>query len=275
MDGANPKASLIWDAAGNLYGTTANGGVYRAGTVFEMTPRAEGGWTEKVLHNFGSNGDGHSGVDGRYPQVSLIWDAAGNLYGTTQWGGTHDDNGTCYQLGCGTVFELTPRQGAGWTEKVLHNFGSGMDGVHPWASLIWDAAGNLYGTTSEGGTHGPHGPGTVFELSPQSGGGWTEKVVHNFDGDDGGDPFAGLIFDAAGNLYGTTEAGGDYYAGTVFELTPNGSGGWTEKVLHNFGSGMDGADPNASLIWDAAGNLYGTTTQGGTHGGGTVYEITP
>jgi uncharacterized repeat protein (TIGR03803 family) len=260
-DGATPYAGLIFDAAGNLYGTTQYGGTYGVGTVFELTPAAGGGWTETVLHNFGN------GADGSTPFAGLIFDAAGNLYGTTYQGGTY-----LY----GTVFELTPAGGGSWTEKVLHNFGNGTDGAAPYAGLIFDAAGNLYGTTYQGGTYSSSG--TVFELTPAAGGGWTETVLHNFNynGTDGNYPYAGLIFDAAGNLYGTTYQGGTYFYGTVFELTPTAGGGWTEKVLYSFNNnGADGYYPQAGLILDAAGNLYGTTSYGGTYSYGTVFELTP
>src|SRR5208337_2813918 len=177
--------------------------------------------------------------------------------------------------------------GGGWTEKVLYSFKfTGMDGTYPNPGLIFDAAGNLYGTTSYGGAYGSYG--TVFELTPTKGGGWTEQVLHsfNYDGTDGADPFAGLIFDAAGNLYGTTQSGGTYGPGTVFELTPMQGGGWKEQVLYSFNfNGADAEYPYAGLIFDKAGNLYGTTEAGGTHyrttrfGGtynvGTVFELTP
>ncbi len=272
-DGYYPYAGLIFDAAGNLYGTTSQGGTYGYGwgTVFELTPAAGGGWTEKVLHSFPD----YNGTDGTSPYAGLIFDAAGNLYGTTSQGGTY--------IFRGTVFELTPAAGGGWTETVLHSFGNGADADSPQAGLIFDAAGNLYGTTVEGGTGSNciFGCGTVFELTPAAGGGWTEKVLYSFNanGTDGYYPYAGLIFDAAGNLYGTTRYGGTssgcapYGCGTVFELTPAAGGTWTETVLHNFGNGTDGATPLAGLIFDAAGNLYGTTSSGGTYGYGTVFEL--
>ncbi|MGB8887735.1 MAG: choice-of-anchor tandem repeat GloVer-containing protein [Candidatus Korobacteraceae bacterium] len=258
-DGACPYyAGLIIDATGNLYGTTFEGGIHSSGTVFELTPQDGGGWTEKVLHSFGS------GTDGIYPYGGLIRDAAGNLYGTTLGGGIHSS---------GTVFELTPQEGGGWTEKVLHSFGRGTDGAGPYAGLSLDVYGNLYGTTSLGGIHSS---GTVFELTPQEGGGWTEQVLHSFGhGTDGAGPYAGLIIDAAGNLYGTTLGGGIHSSGTVFELTPQEGGDWTEKVLHSFGHGTDGAGPYAGLIFDVAGNLYGTTFEGGIHSSGTVFELAP
>lgn len=268
-DGTNPYVSLIFDAVGNLYGTTYNGGSYNHGTVFELTPKAGGGWTETVLYNFNPNG-----IDGTNPYASLIFDGTGNLYSTTNYGGSQNS---------GTVFELTPQAGGGWTESVLHSFkNNSRDGNAPFASLILDSVGNLYGTTSSGGAHGD---GTVFELTPSAGGGWTEKVLHNFNlnGRDGASPFSGLIFDAAGNLYGTTLQGGDHTycgggCGTVFELTPKAGGGWTEKLLHkfNFFTGKSGEYPNAGLVFDAAGNLYGTTLNGGVpENAGTVFEIIP
>ncbi len=254
-DGVGPEAGLIFDAAGNLYGTAAYGGSHGSGAVFELTPAAGGTWTEKVLWSFGS------GTDGANPFCGLIFDAAGNLYGATAFGGPHN---------YGTVFELTPAAGGTWTEKVLWSPGSGTDGVFPQASLIFDAAGNLYGTTPTGGTYNH---GTVFELMPAGGGTWTERVAYSFgNGTDGNFPTAVLIFDRAGNLYGTTYLGGSSGAGTMFELMPAG-GGWTEQVLHNFGSGTDGANPYAGLVLDTVGNLYGTTNTGGTYNFGTVFEI--
>ncbi len=258
-DGTQPLVSLIFDTDGNLYGTTYEGGIHGDGTVFELSPKQGGSWTEKVLHSFGN------GTDGSFPLygVSLIFDTAGNLYGTTYEGGIH---------GLGTVFELMPSGGGDWTEKVLHSFGGGSDGISPYASLIFDTAGNLYGTTFEGGIHNG---GTVFELTPDGGGDWSEKVLHNFgNGADGTTPFASLI-DAAGNLYGTTTGGGLHGAGTAFELSPQEGGSWTETVLHSFGNSTDGAYPYSGLIFDRAGNLYGTTWEGGIHAAGTVFEITP
>lgn len=220
------------------------------------------GWaaTQRPIHNFGL-----TNTDGQDPQAGLIFDAAGNLYGTTYSGGS---------LGFGTVFKMTPNGSGGWTEKVLHNFGIGEDGNSPQGlSLIFDGAGNLYGTTNTGGMNNA---GTVFEMSPNGSGGWFEKTLHFFgNGNDGMGPTSSLIFDANGNLYGTTLEGGTNGAGVVFEMMPNGSGGWTEIVLHNFGAGDDGAFPQAGVILDGAGNLYGTTGAGGIQSDGTVFEVTP
>jgi len=259
-DGLNPQAGVIFDPAGNLYGTTMSGGAYNLGTVFELIPQSGGGWKEKLLHTFQNNG-----TDGFVLLAGLTFDAHGNLYGATAIGGAYD---------AGTVFELMPTPHGPWREKILHNFNRTGDGNFPYGTLIFDAAGNLYGTTTQGGSYGW---GTVFELTPGAGGNWTETVLHNFNNDAIGGyyPYSSLIFDAAGNLYGTTEAGGTYEGGTVFELTAAG-GNWTETVLHSFNNnGSDGYLPLGSLILDDAGNLYGTTDEGGTTGYGTVFEVTP
>ncbi len=259
-DGQQPISNLIFDASGNLYGTTNAGGSDGSGTVFKLTPNARGTWTENILHSFK-----HDGVDGSGPGVGLIFDTSGNLYGTTVNGGT---------LNKGAVFQLTPTVGGKWSETTLYSFGSSKDGKFPWAGVIFDKAGNLYGTTGEGGDHA--NGGTVFQLTPEAGGLWSESILHNFgqSDQDGNYPGgAGLILDTSGNLYGTTNYGGTYAMGTVFELTPAEGGSWAETILHRFGNGKDGIYPDASLIFDSFGNLYGTTTLGGADGSGTVFEI--
>ena len=263
--GCEPASNLIFDAAGNLYGTSPYGGNFHNGVVFELSPQTSGGWGLAVLHSF-NNATG----DGYLPQGGLVSDAAGNLYGTTQYGGVR--NG-------GTVFELTPSAGGGWTETLLHSFGTGMggaDGNGPYAGLIFDAAGNLYGTTTYGGTHKL---GIAFELTPGAGGVWTEKILHTFSGPDGGQPHAGLTLDAAGNLYGTAISGGAYNGGTVFQLTPQANGQWAGKLLHSIGqvngNGVSIDQPYGGVVFDQAGNLYGTTYYGGGSGGGVVYKLTP
>jgi uncharacterized repeat protein (TIGR03803 family) len=292
-DGYWPDAGLIFDPAGNLYGTTTAGGTgcgdSCAGTVFQLTPGKDGKWTETLLHSFNFNGK-----DGFYPTVGLILDGAGNLYGTTVYGGA---SGTgCGGLGCGTVFELTPGANGKWTEKLLHSFGNGKDGSWPDGRLIFDEAGNLYGIAANGGPSGKscggYGCGIAFELTPGTNGRWTESLLHSFNGKDGQDPHTGLMFDTAGNLYGTTMTGGasgtgcgGYGCGTVFQLAPGTNGKWAEKVLHSFGKGKDGIWPwgEGPLIFDVAGNLYGTTSAGGdgscssgsSYGCGTVFELTP
>jgi uncharacterized repeat protein (TIGR03803 family) len=292
IGGSVPSSGLIFDAKGNLYGTTQSGGTYGPGTVFKLAPTAGGVWVEKVVHSFRPL---PSGVN---PYGGLTFDAAGNLYGVTQRGG---DSEACGGEGCGTVFELTPNPSGGWTEKFLHRFtGTGPDGAYPNGGLIVDAGGNLYGTTSQGGrgmcvqyVGGPvQGCGTVFELSPAAGGAWTQTILHAFQGTvlgapgpDGQAPVSGLIFDSSGNLYGTTPEGGEYGYGTVFELSSKVGGGWSQKILHSFNEyDTDAWGPGASLALDAFGNLYGTTQYGGTGlctdysgtevtGCGTVFEL--
>jgi len=270
-DGAFPAAAMIVDSQGSLYGTTSSGGTgsgcdvggyIGCGTVFKLTP-SNGGWTETVLHSFGG------GTDGEHPYGGVIQDAAGNVYGTTEFGGS--DSG-CDNSGCGTVFELTLSGGV-WTKTLLYTFSGSGDGGAPDGSLVLDGVGNLYGVTLLGGL----GQGTVYELSPSSGG-WSETVLHTFCSlgkcFDGGLPFAGMTFDQAGNLYGTAEVGGAADAGVVFELTPSSNGGWQETVLHSFHD-HPGALPFSNLVFDAAGNLYGTTQGDGTTTFGSVFEIIP
>ena len=243
-DGAMPKAAVVIDERGNLYGTTYYGGTYNNGTVFEVTATGEA----KVLYSF------TGGADGAFPMGSLILDKKGNLYGTAGAGGT-----CSYAGGCGTVFKVTP---AG-SETVVYNF-TGTDGAYPWAGLVFDEQGNLYGTTGMGGTYRY---GTVFEVTREGIG----RVLYSFTGGpDGGYPASVLVLDKNGNLYGTTVNGGAYGWGTVFQISPLG----TEKVLYSFTGGPDCALPLAGLILDKNGNLYGTTVNGGAYGYGTVFEVT-
>lgn len=278
-DGNNPGANMVFDALGNLYGTTTQGGTYGAGTVFKLTPNG-GQWTETVLYSFCP---AQKCPDGAQPISKLVFDSAGNLYGTALQGGAYAGSPVS-GAGMGVVFELTPQQDGTWAETVLHSFGSGTDGRAPMAGLIFDKAGNLYGTTYQGGT-GPQcfvGCGTVFELSPGSNG-WTEKVLYNFCSQigcpDGENPTSGVIVDAAGNLYGTTPGGGlSQILGIAFELTPGANGQWTESVLYEFrGGDTDGYSPVGALVQDAFGNFYGTTEDGYYSGGlndGTVFKLT-
>jgi len=266
QNGDEPEASLIFDASGNLYGTTYYGGLYGDGVVFELSPNAGGEWTETILHSFID-----AGTDGWYPLAGLVIDSAGNLYGTTYNGGVN-----YYE---GTVFELTPTAGGEWTETVIHSFdNNGTDGNNPFASLTLDSAGNLYGTTIFGGAENNSGAGTVFELTPGTGGNWTETILRSFNGSTIGGRFprAGVILDASGNLYGTTTEGGTAGFGTVFELTPKAGGGFTEKLLHSFGANArDGKDSLGGLLMDSSGNLYGTTYEGGAYTYGAVFKIKP
>jgi uncharacterized repeat protein (TIGR03803 family) len=257
-DGEEPYGGLTCDAAGALYGTTYTGGIYGGGTVFKLTQIAasstKGKWSETVLHSFGK------GNDGMNPQGTVVLDKQGNVYGTTTDGG----------YGRGTVFELTDSQSR-WSETIIFNFIGGNDGTFPYAGVVFDTAGNLYGTTYMGGTYGE---GTVFQLT-LSNSQWTEAVLYAFDaGNSGGYPYRGsLTLDGSGNLYGTTSTGD--VAGTVFELTYS-NGSWTESVLYAFSNGEDGGTPYDGVILDAAGNLYGTTSNGGgTRNEGVVFEVTP
>lgn len=245
-DGAFPIAGLTADTAGNLYGAASGGGIYGEGVIFEL----ESGTNESAIYTF------TGGLDGGYPASTPILDGAGNLYGTTYFGG----NASCE---CGVVFRVDP---AG-IENVLKTFAGGRDGANPNGGLFRDAAGNLYGTTDEGGVFnascGKAGCGEVFELHSAG----NESVVYRFTGGLGGFLPRGLVADASGNLYGGTFRGGTGY-GTVFELSPGGQ----ETVLYTFDGG-DGWAPSAGVIRDESGNLYGTTEAGGTYGQGVVFKL--
>jgi uncharacterized repeat protein (TIGR03803 family) len=239
--------------------------------------------TETTLYNL--NGT----TDGVYPRGGVVFDSAGNLYGTSLYGGNFDCRNT--DNGCGAVWEISPSPGGAWTETVIHTFSDGDDGATPYASVVPDAAGNIYGSAAFGGNKtatncAPSGCGVIFKFSPGSGGPWTETILHAFSGGrDGAVPFSGVIFDSAGNLYGTTASGGNlaaancapYGCGVVFELSPT-STGWKETVLHSFSGARDGGTPFGRLVLDAAGNLYGTTTTGGETTGcscGVVFKLSP
>jgi uncharacterized repeat protein (TIGR03803 family) len=263
-NGVRPAAPVVSDAAGNLYGTTYTGAKSGYGTVYELSPPANGKtkWTEHVLRHFGPL------AKGAFPDgASLTLDAAGNLYGVTTQGSTND---------AGVVFELTkPTGGHKWIETVLYHFNGEKHGGTPYGTLIFGSDGNLYGTTGYGGASGA---GTVFKLTPGNPGSpWTESVLYSFtNGTDGGYPYCTLVFDNAGNLYGTTLNGGNTGNGVVFEVSPPQSGNaWTEQVLHSFDSATDGTSPRTGVIFDASGNLFGTTGTGGTTGHGTVFEVSP
>jgi len=206
LDGSGVYGALILDRAGNLYGTTAGGGYGKAGTVFKLT-RSSPQWDKTILHTFqGSD-------DGAYPWLGLAFDGAGNLYGTTLYGGSAN---------FGTVYRLTPTPDGNWNENVIYAFQGGTDGQWPYGSVAVDGAGNVYGTTSFGGL-GSSAYGTVFRLTPSGDGQWTKTILHTFSGPDGAFPDAGLTLDSEGNLYGTTNEGGAYQfqnGGVVFEITP-------------------------------------------------------
>ena len=304
--GRMPEAGLVFDAYGNLYGTTSAGGVANAGVVFELTPQMGNRWLYTQLYAF------QGGSDGEYPAGALVVDQAGNLYGTTEGGGIHsagivfeliqgtdgtwtekvlqyfggtngsnptdlvfDGAGNLYGTADPNVYELSPNDDGTWTETVLYSFISGGNTEIPRGPLVFDAYGNLYGVTEAGGAFGW---GTVFELSPLTGESWAENTLYNFlqNPDDGVQPFSGVIFDGAGDLFGVTPAGGGANGdgfGTVYELKPSGSG-WTEAVIHRFHPNRgDGSEPFGAPVLDSAGNLYGTTYGGGSAGEGIVFRL--
>jgi len=271
-DGYIPSA-LSRDGAGNFYGTTEYGGVHGGdvdrGTAYQLTPNIGGGYTEQILHYFTTAGN-----DGITPRSNLVQDAAGNFYGTTKGGGLY---GYAHGYGYGTVFQISKSKLGGWHEEVIYNF-NGTDGWTPMGNIAIDAAGNIYGTTLYGGSSDGYYPGlgTVFELSPNGDGTWTEQTIHTFsyNNNDGAEPKGGVSLDSAGNLWGTTYSGGASGLGIIFEFSPNGDGTWAGHVLHNF-SGTDGSGPFCALTFDSAGNVYGTTVYGGLDNNGVVFELTP
>lgn len=279
-DGWSPVSLLMQDAAGNLYSTTVWGGGNGCGGIFKIDPNGK----ETLLYGF------KCGTDGGNPYAGVIMDSAGNLYGTTGYGG--DTNcGSQEGQGCGTVYKLNSSR----TENVLYSLTWQSDGAFPSSRVIQDAAGNLYGTTGLGGNlqvyncDGYEGCGVAYKLSPNSDGTWTQTTLYEFcslsNCTDGRAPGGGLVQDAAGNLYGTTSWGGsspcyeNEGCGVVFKLDPEGH----ETVLHSFTGGADGAYPTAGLVMDDSGNLYGVTDEGGDakcqvdqhQGCGVVFKITP
>lgn len=261
-DGSSPFVGVTVAHSGLLYGATNGGGTNNDGVVFALHSSGSG-WTLNPLHEFGGPPN-----DGDSAFSTMLIGPNGFLYGMTQSGGSAD---------FGTVFAVQPPPSVChssvcyWNESVLHSFqGPPNDGAGPTnGSLVSDQAGNIYGTTFDGGSSNL---GAVFELSP-SGSGWTVNVLHSFSQSEGQHPLGGLVFDSAGNLYGTTAYGGSNGNGTVFELSPSSNGTWTETVLHNFYIYTDGGSPGGTLIRDASGNLYGTTYEGGGPGEGTVFEM--
>jgi len=295
-DGNTPQGGLIFDQAGNLYGTTSYGGSgscqlfggrVGCGTVFELVPpKQKGGkWTEKVLHSF------QSGKDGYFPWGDLTFDSKGNLYGATQYGGGYGSCNAPYYQYCGTVFKLSPpkTEGGKWTDEVLYAFKSidsgkqSGDGANPNGGLVLDSEGALYGTTAYGGYHCPHdnnqGCGTAFALTQPNTRHliWSETITHLFKGlPDGIFPTAGLALGASGSFYGTTTLGGkgSVPSGTVFELRKQTNGLWGETLVHSFTeAGYEGYSPDAGLTLDSSGNLYGSAAGGGTDSSGTIYRL--
>jgi uncharacterized repeat protein (TIGR03803 family) len=274
FDGSTPVAGLIEDSSGNLYGTTLGGGfknsnvcTFGCGTVFELSPNGSGLWTKTVLYYFTGR------TDGGQPSASLVMDGAGNLYGTTENGGSL----LCGIPGCGTVFELSPNGSGGWTESTIYSFTTGSGGFSPIGLLL--NGGNLYGVAFLGGADW----GVVYELSPGTGGVWTETVLHTFENTDGAGPDSALYMDSSGNLFGTAMSGGvltgsckgEDGCGTVFELSPKSGGGWNFSE-YSFPVVAKGVMPFGAVREDAEGNLFGVATVGGgTNFEGVMYKLTP
>ena len=250
-DGSSPQGAVIFDSAGNLYGSTLNGGQGN-GVVYELSP-AQGSWNMNVLYRF------KGGSDGQGPEDGVVMDRFGNLFGTTFLGGTND---------VGTAYELTPGA-SGWTERVLHSFAGGDDGKYPTVPVV-DPSGNVFGATSEDGANGD---GTVFELQ-RTGGSFSYSIIYQFNSLAGPpcDAECGLTLDSAGNLY-SDGYGGSNGGGTIFELSPS-SGSWNLTVLWDL-TEQQGLYPGNRPIFDAQGNLYGTTEYGGRGNDGNVWQLTP
>jgi uncharacterized repeat protein (TIGR03803 family) len=258
-DGEYTDTELVMDKAGNLYGTSVQGGLFGGGTVFELSHSAQG-WTHTVLYNF------TGGADGGEPYKGVTLDSSGNLYGTAVTGGA----GSC-EGGCGVVYKLTGTGGV-WSQSVVHTFTGGNDGSGPGSPVAVDKQGNLYGTTPTGGAKGF---GVVYEIKPGSAGTWNLSVIHAFTGgtDGLGGSASRLLLDASGNLYGVNTVGGAKGFGNVFELFRH-AGQWALKTLYSFQDQPDGASPYGGVIFDQAGHLYGTTYYAGANDVGTVYELT-
>ena len=257
LDGSNPaNGDLVFDSAGNMYGTTLSGGTSRQGTLYQLTPSG-GSWTENLLYSFGYSPSGGKGAGS--PPLAALRDGTGNFYVPTQYG-------TPCNSYIGTILYLTPSE-TGWQENLVWGFQGKDDGGLPFGGLISDQAGNLYGTTT---SNGVGGGGTVFMLSPD----WKLTVLYSFPGVYRGGPRASLVMDSSGNLYGTTYQDGLYGAGSVFKLTPS-DGGWIFTSLYDFTASSDGANPISNVTIAPNGKLYGTTQNGGAYGRGVVWEITP
>jgi uncharacterized repeat protein (TIGR03803 family) len=273
-DGSFPLGGVIFDSAGNLYGTTLGGGACNCGTIFKLTPQQGGGWKESVIHSFV--------FDNGEPSRGLTIDHAGNLYGTTAYSDPPN-------YIAGVVYELSPGSDGAWSYTILHAFpGSDPttgktpdgDGSYLYSPVILDADGNIFGTTVLGGTYGY---GSVFEIPAGHGPNRPDKILYSFSNETvnhgGYNPLGGLVFDHAGNLYGTTYYGGLYDGGKIFEMLPKGDGTWAIKDLHDFGgqkyngfTGIDGQNPYTSMVFGPDGNLYGTTNSGGYQ---PKYPVTP
>lgn len=248
--GIYPTAGVALDAAGNVFGAGNTGGPGGGGTLFRLSPDGAGGYVHSNLVNF-------AGANGRNPYARLTPGASGNFFGTTYLGGSSNN---------GTVFSLSPNGLGGYTHSTIMSFDS-ANGRNPVSELIVDTLGNIFGTTYNGSR--------VFRLSPDGAGGYTHSTIFTLSFANGVNPAGRLTLDNAGNLFGTTYSGGPNNGGTVFRLSPDGAGGYTHSTLFAFPQSGDGRNPNAGLLLDAAGNLFGTTTYGGGAGVGTIYRLSP
>ena len=258
-DGGEPYKGVTLDRRGNLYGTAVTGGSGSCeggcGVVYKLT-KSNGTWTQSVLHAF-TGGD-----DGSGPGARVTVDRTGNVYGMTPTGGTY---------GVGTIYKLHPHAGS-WDFQVIHTFTGGDDGAAGSAGRMLVQHGRLFGAVTAGGRYGS---GVVFELTPTPVGEWNFRALYSFRGQpDGSFPYGALLRGGTGKIYGTTYYGGENGIGTVYELSPRPTGEWNERVIYSFQNGSDGNSPISNLVWDAAGNLYGTTSEGGL-GSGTIFKLTP
>jgi uncharacterized repeat protein (TIGR03803 family) len=258
-DGGEPYKGVTIDAAGNLYGSAVTGGSGSCeggcGVVYQLSKNGSS-WTQKVLHAF------TGGEDGSGPGSRVTVDNRGNIYGMTPTGGTY---------GLGTIYTLRPKGNGTWTLQVLHAFTGGSDGSSGSAGRMVFHQGALFGAATTGGATGH---GTIFELRPQFKGAWAFKTIYAFAGEpDGSFPYGGLTIDLSDNIFGTTYYGGDNGVGSVFQVS-HARGGWTDLILYSFKSAMDGNSPISNIVLDTAGNIYGTTSEGGL-GSGTIFQLTP
>ena len=263
-EGEYADTDLDTDGAGNIYGTTVLGGEFGGGTVFRLSPTANG-WEHTILYSF------TGGADGGEPYKGVTLDSAGNLYGTAVTGGS----GSC-EGGCGVAYKLT-NNGGTWTQTVIHAFNGGEDGSGPGARLTVDSTGDVYGMAPTGGAFGA---GTIYRIREAHPGAWKFGVIHAFTGgDDGGTGSAGRMILRRGHLYGAATTGGSFGSGVVYELWPREpgerAGEWHFRTRYSFRGQPDGSFPYGALLFDSSGSLYGTTYYGGTNGVGAVYKLSP
>ena len=259
-DGGEPYKGVTLDRDDNLYGTAVTGGSGSCeggcGVIYKLT-NIKGTWTQKVIHAF-TGGD-----DGSGPGSRVTVDRAGKIYGMTPTGGAN---------GLGTIYKIGPLSSGASTFKVIHAFTGGADGSSGSAGRMILRDGHLYGAATTGGSNGS---GVVFELTPRALGGWDFRTIYTFQGQpDGIFPYGALLFDGSGNIYGTTYYGGANGIGAVYKLSPQPVGEWTEEVIYSFQQGTDGNSPISNLVFDKAGNLYGTTSEGGL-GRGVIFKLSP